>query len=427
MTVDVMKGHKKDIHDVGPSPIVAISSGANPDARLFYSTTHSTTYRALTSSVLRGPINGVHSSSLKPVSASPTKFPSLNFKRGSGYTRNLVPHIDYDRNVDESDAFRIQEPYRTVTVDHYKAPPKPNLKDQSGLSTLVESGFTRLPKFKVTEDGTVLKDKKSQMKASYNETGLRFKDAYADKSRILPSETAYTEDCGQIQSLGNLTVFTEADRFKPKTPPSTYSATVKPNLNTNPTAEDGFSRSGVPLSRRLGCNGSNSHEKQMKGTQLEVLKHKDLAEWVQKVDPTAKQSLSRAVHVPLDALHTLTAAQNGEKQRIGWKEPTGAVHNNPKFIPLVDPSPAERFSTETIRRFQPPKDLLTLRKFQVDHISKSGFADGNRFTYTNSAKSDRAILESMHPSVAKYHWKAEKGLYTRRPPQGPHIAFTMQM
>ena len=89
----------KDVHDIGPSPLIHISNGPMNDPRFFYSTTNSTTFKEYNNPILRSPINGVHSKDLKPAG-------SVKIQQRSGYSKNVVSFVKYDKNVDESRLFR---------------------------------------------------------------------------------------------------------------------------------------------------------------------------------------------------------------------------------------------------------------------------------------------------------------------------------
>ena len=89
----------KDLHDMGASPLVHISSGPKKDPRFFYSTTNSTTFREYNNPILKSPINGVHAKNLKPAG-------SVKIKQPSGYSENEIAFVQYDKNIDESKIFR---------------------------------------------------------------------------------------------------------------------------------------------------------------------------------------------------------------------------------------------------------------------------------------------------------------------------------
>ncbi|KAI8847124.1 hypothetical protein BC829DRAFT_397253 [Chytridium lagenaria] len=346
-------GLKKDAHDVAASTLVQVS---------------------------RGTINGLDASILAMRSG------------GTGYSKNVLPYVEYDRDVDEGKKFSTA-PWQSVTV---------------GITPMVSSGFTRLPKFPVTEDGTSHREKESQMKSSYAEKRLRFKDPIFDKRNIIPCDSAFINDVGEIKSLG--TSDDDSKRFAPLPGPS-----APVDWRTRMPArmkDDGYSRSTrqVDPLKRDPYSLINTRLNEDKS-----IRRRDPAEWVHSQDPRARQSHSRVIHVPLDPLDAVRAAHDTTTSKIGIKEPTGAVQNNPKFVFVSEPAPAERFSTETERRFQAPVDPFSYGNVKCDQITNSGFTSGNNFHYTHKAKTDAEIYGSMHPTVAKHNWIRERGLHTVKP------------
>ncbi|KAJ3214780.1 hypothetical protein HDU67_001225 [Dinochytrium kinnereticum] len=434
--VDVTPVFKKDAHDVAANTIVQVSSGPPMDPRFFYATTHSTTYKPMENALLKSPINGVDSDYLQMRMG----LMKLNFKRGvkqgTGYSKNVLPYVEYDKKVDEGPHFS-NPASKSVTIDHYqtpKYPPNALNNPDLGIAPMVSSGFTRLPKFPVTEDGTNHREKESEMKSSYAEKRLRLKTAAFDKRRITSSDSAFVNDVGEIKSLGNpnepdfnryavslaLDLNIEfydafiADNISQPTPgpnPPPDWRTLAPTKMT----DDGYSRSTRPVDPLKRdpdslINARFAEEKANSG-----LRRRDPAEWVHNQDPRAKKSLSRVIHVPLDPLDAVRAAHNPSTAKIGSKEPTGAVQNNPKFVFVSEPSPAERFSTETERRFQAPVDPFSFNALKCNYVTDSGFTSGNNFHYTPKAKSDSDIFGAMHPTVAKHNWIRERGLHTVKP------------
>ncbi|KAI8621072.1 hypothetical protein BC830DRAFT_1164059 [Chytriomyces sp. MP71] len=413
----------KDSHDTRASNIISISRGPPQDHRFFYSTMYSTTYKAYHNPLLKGPINGIHTRDLH----------NHKIKQRSGYSKNLAMFVNYDKAVDESDDFRITEPYLTRTCSDYSPPPP--LKDylenpKAGITPMVPSGFTRLPLFNVTQDGSskFIIDKNTLMKASYPDGQLKFKESHVNKKFILPSATAYISDEGEIKSIGNGNpeVFTEQDRFAPD-----------PMLPAKPASKpwecpgadkmrlDGYSRSTRPKDPLQTDYGvmPEIDSRLLQPAVLEKTKHTNLPEWVHCVDSHAEHSFSRMVHPPMDPMASLKSLKNAPV-RIGLKEPTGGVQNNDKFVFKPEPNPAERFLTETTRRFQAPS------KTHIDPtcntLVKSGFSDGNRYVFTNPATTDGEVYSKMHPTVAKYNWLNERGLHTNRPNK-MHVGYTMKV
>ncbi|KAI9339389.1 hypothetical protein BDR26DRAFT_862347 [Obelidium mucronatum] len=404
--------HKdKDAHDTRAANYTTVSSGPTHDPRFFYSTTYSTTHKEYSNAKLQNPINGIHAKDLH----------NAKLKQRTGYSKNLAAFVNYNKSVDENADFNIQDPYLTRTCSDYSRPPL--LKDylaspKAGITGIVDSGFTRRPLFNVTQDGSSKfnKDKETLMKACFTDGKLKFKETHVNKRFILPSATAYISDEGEIKSIGNPDVVTEADRFAPdpRRPPKPSS---KPWECPNPDMirPDGYTRS-TRAKDPLQTDYEGMPEIQprlLQGKVLEKVKHSDLAEWVHRNDPKADYSFSKVVHPPMDLMASIKSIKE-HPTRIGLKEPTGGVQNNDKFIFLPEPNPAERFLTETTTRFQYPA-LKSPNDPKCNTLVKSGFSDGNRYKYVNKAPTDEQIFSRMHPTVAKYNWLNERGLHTAIP------------
>ncbi|KAI9353323.1 hypothetical protein DFJ73DRAFT_828213 [Zopfochytrium polystomum] len=423
----------KDGRDTAPSDMIGVSAGASLDPRSFYSTTNSTTFRhhaPASTPLLAYPINGVSPKDLKPALVGGIKVLIAETRRRTGYTKNVIPHVNYDKDVDESDAFRIVDPFKTRTVLDYVSPPRPgNLDTEQGVNAPVESGFTRLPKFKVTEDGTNHREKKSQMKTSYDQ-GLTFKASEVSKGTIIPSTTAYISDAGEIKELGSVWAAYACDPTLGKSVAhakalaAVADTTPRPENPTKMT-ENGFCRSHRHRNMLradheiLGAPGSPD-PRDTDAVFLEALRHRDLAEWVQKRDPATLRGLSRIVH----QLGDVAPIRASQSIRIGLKEPTGAVQNNDKYTHVDDPDPIGRLATETGLRYQPPKDRYEAKQAKCNTIALSGFSRGNEFRYRLDAPRTQDVLLSMHPTLTKYHWHKERGLHTSKPSR-THAAYTL--
>ncbi|KAJ3348811.1 hypothetical protein HDU83_001013 [Entophlyctis luteolus] len=333
----------RDSHDTRASAHISRSNGPAKDARFFYSTVYSTTHNEIPrrSVLLANPINGVHAADLK----------NTRCKQRTGYTKNLAAFVEYDKNVDESADFFIQDPFLTAHCADYRRPPAPKsflANPNAGITPMVPSGFTRLPIFNVTQDGSSKfnKDKETAMKASYPDGQLQFKTTYVNKKTILPSATAYISDEGEIKSLGDLVAVSETGRVcDPQHPalgvpekPWLFGATIPDTVRP-----DGYSRSTRPKDPLLADYPTSTsfpapHRRLSPAADMDRIRHVDLAEWVHRSDPGAKSSFSRIVHPPMDLMANIKSLADG-KTRIGLKEPTGGVLNNPKLEHIPDPLP----------------------------------------------------------------------------------------
>ncbi|KAJ3101696.1 hypothetical protein HDU97_001105 [Phlyctochytrium planicorne] len=411
---------RKDAHDVAASTIIEISRGPPTDPRFFYATTHSTTYRPVSNPALKGPINGLDEAYLKMRMNLMKPVSKRNVRQGTGYSKNVLPYVEYDKEVDEGPTFSNPQ-NKSVTMDHYQYPQSNSspLDKDLGIAPMVASGFTRLPKFSVVDDGTCHHEKVSQMKSSFSEKRLRFKSPVFEKSNITPSGSAFTNDVGEIKYTGDMNE-SGFQRVEQTLPPA---KDWRANIPTNMT-DDGYSRSTRPTDPLKGGQPDYGNPKLLSEKAREFRKRRDPAEWVHEQDPLAKQSLSRVIHVPLDPLGALKSLNDSSAVKVGMKEPTGAVQNNPKYVFVEEISPSERFSTETERRFKAPIDPFSFNKLKCNYVTESGFTTGNNFRYTNSAKPDHEIYRSMHPTVARHNWIRDRGIHTVKPNRS-HMAYEL--
>ncbi|KAJ3167841.1 hypothetical protein HK101_011694 [Irineochytrium annulatum] len=398
----------KDTYDTSAHPLVYIASQPPRDRHHFYSTTNSTTHVGDVNLLLRGTINGVtHTvTSRKGGEGVP---PSQRTKQQTGYTKNVLAYVEYDRNVDEGPHFRT-EVATSVTTQEFQRPASRKAKNEfGGVANVVDSGFTRLPKFDVTDDGSHHKERDSQMRSSFLSGALNLKPPHWDKHLIVPTESGFVHNAGHLRSIGT----GEDERFPKPEPP-------KPPKHYNPTTmvDDSYTRSTRARDElKTDDAGKPIHPRLLQKPVMEHLRHADLAEWVHRKDVANNKSLSRVVHAPLDSLEAMHSLRAETEVRTGLKEPSGSVRNNPKFFSDNDPMANERFTTETKHRFQMPVDRFRLGNFTCDMITKSGFTNGNGFQYTKDASSQAEIYQNMHPTVAKYNWIRERGLNTSKPTQ----------
>ncbi|ORY51363.1 hypothetical protein BCR33DRAFT_712441 [Rhizoclosmatium globosum] len=376
---------ERDSHDTRAANYVTVSKGPPQDPQ--YS-----------NSLLRNPINGIHHKDLK----------NTKLKPRTGYSKNLAANVKYDKNVDESADFHTTQ--------------KLSRKSKAGITPMVPSGFCRLPLFNVTQDGSSKfnKDKQTLMKACFTDGKLKFKETQVNKQFILPSATAYISDAGEISSLGNPEVVSEAERF----------AYIIPRPWECPRPDmirpDGFTRSTRPKDPlQTDYEGMPEIDTRLLQPKImEKIKHTDLAEWVHRKDLKAIDSFAKNVHPPMDLSASLKAAKEAPSI-IGWKEATGGVQNNDQFIFHPEPNPDERFLTETSKRFlTPPLKSPTDPKCNI--LFKSGFSDGNRYRYVNKAPSDAQTYSELHPTIARYTWLNERGLHTAVPNK-THLGYKLNI
>ncbi|KAJ3029752.1 hypothetical protein HK097_005723 [Rhizophlyctis rosea] len=265
-------------------------------------------------------------------------------KFGTGYSRNVVPHVEYDKNVDEGVEFWIENPFETTHGVHFQKPDESTpIVDGTlgvGVDGMVDSAFTRIPPIhKVTDDGSHSNSFTTTTKTDYNARRLHQKPAKFDKSRIQPSATAYLSNMTNINGFGNLP---ESERFaKPPQPTS-------PSWRSyNPTKidDDGYTRSYRP--DVLGVRSASLNEAEpIDPKELEKIRKKDLARFWGIVDPGAKESSSSLTYrAPHPMARTLKLIHSGIP--IGMKEPQGSVRNNNNELQVREDKDGNRFTTET--------------------------------------------------------------------------------
>ncbi|KAJ3112722.1 EF-hand calcium-binding domain-containing protein 5 [Phlyctochytrium bullatum] len=208
------------------------------------------------------------------------------------------------------------------------------------------------------------------MKTSFAEKRLSYKDSKFNKVNVIPSTSAFISDAGELKEIGNSKTIKEES-----TPAGAKSQDWK-ELRAISMKEDGYSRSTRPADP-LKSDNESAGIVPLSPVREYSLRRRDLAEWVHVKDPHAQKSLSRSVHVALDPLDAVKIAHNKEESRIGTKEPTGAVNNNPKFVYVAEPNVVERFTTETDIRFKPPVDPFKLSTMKCNSVQGSGFTSGN--------------------------------------------------
>ncbi|KAI9204161.1 uncharacterized protein BJ171DRAFT_599345 [Polychytrium aggregatum] len=412
-----------DAHTCGASPVVKCSGGPERDLNSFYCTRYSTTHNgqpwhpddplpnmpprdAQSKKMAAGGIGGYY---------PPGGVPSQMQKQRTGYTKNLVPFVRYNKSVDEGPhlQFQVGNPFVSTHTTFFASPSSPRdyiAEGDNNINMVIESGFTRLPKWKVTDDGTKPVEKRSTTKSHHEHSYLHFKEASHNKSKIIPSATAYISDEANIKDLGNGEVF---DRFY--RPPRPTEPSWR-DFNTTHMKESGYSRSTFKDAVKLRPGVEmDLNPAQFPAHITERIKKNDPTRWVHLVDKQARTNVSRILHDAPDPSMALARELRQGPIEIGSKEPTGGVRNNPKFIYEPEPAPVERFSTESGRRFAAPRESFDPNNFKCDKIVKSGFSDGNRYKYINPHTRDAQAFAKLHPTEAQRKWIAENGLHTRVP------------
>ncbi|KAI8927449.1 hypothetical protein BC831DRAFT_452401 [Entophlyctis helioformis] len=436
-----MAARKPDRHDVGPSALVICSSGASPNVLDFYSTTASTTHcnwLPLHRAKFRHSVSGGNAprdpldvplaitvaSGAAPASALPTydrgagthdTSPSSRDrpvrKQQTGYSKNCQAFVEYDPKVDEIEYKFADEAYLTSHGLSYKPPTKPNFgafaKTEFVAEPINESGFTRLPKFRVTDQGRRFDLGHSEMKDKFLPSAHVLREPSVDTSRLVPSSSAYTSDTGHIDAFGIETGSPFAKpppaplRPPPGEPISTYPARMDP---------DGFTRSE---SGRILDSKTNPPGLLPQRT-LDHIRNSDPMRWMMMHDDAGKSTANYVHH----ELHPMEETMRLRTQRIsiGQKEDAGSVRNNHPFLEIAERNPVSRFTTETQERFGAPKDTFSMSKVTAcNGMKRSGFTGSNKFEYTLAYKDQSYHLGKMHPTVQAYTRRQENNVLAPKP------------
>ncbi|TPX69411.1 hypothetical protein SpCBS45565_g02420 [Spizellomyces sp. 'palustris'] len=386
-----------DANDVTATPYIICSRGASRNPKHFYCTAYATTHNT---KYFKKADGGVRT----------TRTPSHLQKPRTGYSINVLPYVEYDKSVDEGPEFDIKEPFGTSHKHHYKAPT--TVSPQSGeISTLIDSGFTRMPpKYNVTTDGTTRRDMTSTMKSSYDSSRLSYKGPHFDKDKVTPSGSAYLSNSGQIQELGT---DNDVGRFeRPNRNPPTERDWR--NYNTSHMVDDGYTRS-----HHANILGRDDPADIFSAKDQERIRKTDPTRWVQMQDPNTSMSTSRMVHRPFHPLYETMTALKLPGTKVGNKEPQGSVRNNPVYLNGVDIDPRQRFSTETGDRYTYSMPRFTPGTFpKIDGVAKStGFTRGNKFEYTFDVPNDAESQAQLHPMQACARRQADRGTFSVKPTQ----------
>jgi hypothetical protein len=109
------------------------SRGASLDTLSFYSTTNSVTYN--NSNILLG--------DPQRVSRAESKKLGLKSKaKQTGYSKNCIPFVVYDKQIDETDLKYLDEMFLTTNTTVFLPPGQKSLAVDN-ISRLLESGFTK--------------------------------------------------------------------------------------------------------------------------------------------------------------------------------------------------------------------------------------------------------------------------------------------
>ncbi|KAJ3276597.1 hypothetical protein HDV01_004130 [Terramyces sp. JEL0728] len=226
----------KSSYECRANVIIQNSAGASDNILNFYSTTNSTAY--LDSLPHLKSKFTLHLNS-KPREMQGEPLNERIRKQDTGYSKNCVPYVPYDKNIDETEEKYSEERFVTSHAAIYK--PRQVQEDKFGKTEFVsqeirDSGFTTLPKFNITSQGQIFSKTTSEMKDKFaNAAGL--KDSTFDKAKIKSSASAYTTDIEHFKDFGplNESPFEKQDvtSLEPKVSDLKYPLLMKSNGYTN--------------------------------------------------------------------------------------------------------------------------------------------------------------------------------------------------
>ncbi|KAI9218203.1 hypothetical protein BC828DRAFT_389268 [Blastocladiella britannica] len=105
--------------DGKPSVLVRCSAGGETDPRMFYATTYRT-YFHQRNTMINKPDERTLNKQFRWDETDPVMI--RRHVQAAGYQRNLLPHFEYDKGVDEGDHFRDDEHFVTSNSSTYKNP-----------------------------------------------------------------------------------------------------------------------------------------------------------------------------------------------------------------------------------------------------------------------------------------------------------------
>ncbi|KAJ3324093.1 hypothetical protein HDV06_000634 [Boothiomyces sp. JEL0866] len=380
--------------------IVQNSAGASDNILNFYSTTNSTAY--LDSLPHLQSKFTLHLNS-KPKEKQSKGNSDRVRKQETGFSKNCVPYVAYDKNIDEKEQKYSEEAFISTHAAVYK--PRSEQEDKFGKTEFVnqeirDSGFTSVPKISITSQ-EIYEKTTSEMRDKYG-VPSRVKSAYFDKSKIKLSSSAYTSDIEHFKDFG---AAKESPFDKPevkilesKVSDIKYPLLMKTNGYTNSVKYGMADTEKAP-------EGVYTDE------QLEYMMSKDPTKWMRNHDN--KKSTSSRFHCDLTPMARTLALQK-QNIKIGAKEETGSIRNNRAFTEIVNSDP-KLYMSETSEKFvySTPENRIA----NANLISRSGFTLCNKFDYGQRGLFDSEIHGDLHSSVARYQTEKLKNVYAPKPTQ----------
>ncbi|KAJ3259795.1 hypothetical protein HK103_001686 [Boothiomyces macroporosus] len=320
--------------------IVQNSAGASNDILNFYSTVNSTTY--LDSLPHLQSKFTLHLNS-KPKETHNRVSHDRIRKQQTGYSKNCVPYVAYDKEIDEKEQKYSEEAFITCHAAVYK--PRAVQEDKFGKTEFVtqeirDSGFTTIPKYNVTSQGKNYEQPTSEMKDKFV-PAIHTKPAKFDKSKIKPSSSAYTSDVEHFKEFGDDTE-SPFEKLEVKVLESKVSDIKYPNL---------MKSNGYTNSVRFGVvESDDGPEGVYTEDQLEHMLRNDPTKWMRihaNKKSTSRYGISNTsrFHCDLSPM-AKTLALRTQNIKIGAKEETGSIRNNRAYTETINSDP-NLYTSET--------------------------------------------------------------------------------
>jgi hypothetical protein len=250
----------------------------------------------------------------------------------SGFVRNAVVYVPYDREIDEKGYQFTKDMYLTSNQLFFN--PKQSKSAAQHTSADIElSGFSRAKGL-----DTILpsvEDKRTESQTSC--VGYKYKLPKFTKSTIVASKSAYANDVDHLGLIGSPN---DDYRFQVKKPVKSPAENFRWPTNLK---DDGFTRSNSKMAKYLG-----------------TFKNQSL--------PLIQSNQARILE---NQKHQLPK----EETIVGPKQTTGSITNNKPFFESAYENPGGHFKSETSERYT---TVPVMANIKCSKITPSGFSLCNK-------------------------------------------------
>lgn len=402
---------------VSASPLVKVSNGPSQNTIDFYSTSYSTVHNR--KAVGHAKPSQYDNNDL--ISTSNKLYTPPKIDRGgvvpksqihidrSGYSHNVVNHIEYDPKIDEKDAsVGFYEQLKVTTNRNtYPAPPVTH-PAVSAVHFIRESGFTKM---------NAISDEKikigpTETQSQYSDVHLDYKDGAFQKKTIVPSTNTYEVESQVLKCFGDVDAKTE---YKPWS--STYSklplhAAGKPSNVLAKTEADAFTRSF-----RKVIEGPPHLEVALPQLNTQVKTRTEPIMFIEHQDPYHIMSTTKILHDPSHSLHLTNDPLYNIK--VGKKALGDVVNNETRLRSIIAPNDnnvKDEFTTEVKSKYVAPSNDQFSNEVHV--IRDNAFSLQNVWKETKPAPADIELYQNLHPTLARHQWNQERPKHTLGPQSG---------